>query len=904
MNPKQYLFIIKNEIKDKISSYNYNEKTHKAEISYNSNRIYSYNLANVQIIKDPAPVDVSRHRFTTQNGRTLDNIAEAYEFTSGDKSYLRFFFANGSFRSYPKDELQISDNALGDSAVGSLFDYFKKAAHCNNLQTDEGEHLLGNIYDKLTFIDPESVLAGYLRGSGVKHRPKENNAVFPFGCNLSQISAVQNALANNISIIEGPPGTGKTQTILNIIANIVMSGKTVMVVSNNNPATDNVFEKLQKYGYGYIAAQMGSSSNRAKFISEKQTPYPDLSEYPTVENEQQLDKEIGETTDKIKTLFEKKNRLAELQRTLSELALEQQYFLDYYGSTFEDIRVFKRDSFTSDSLLELWTKLQQMRELGKTPGFFTRLIYKFIYGFVSMDMILEDTERVIAHIKKLYYEHKLSELQKEADDLTSSLKKGDLDGLMKKLTADSETMFKNSLRVKYDNGSARKIFDEKYWQNPGEFLREYPVLLSTTFSSRSCFKDIMYDYVIVDEASQVDLTCGALAMSCAENIVIVGDLKQLPNVITPKDREMLTEISEGNDISMQYRCEEHSLLSSACEVFADAPRTLLREHYRCHPKIIDFCNKRFYDSRLIIMTTDNGEQDVLKAHITAAGNHARGHYNQRQIDEIRQVILPELSSDDVGIIAPYNAQTKAIAREISDQIPIFTVHKFQGRENDDIIISTVDNEITEFTDDPNMLNVAVSRAKNRLRIVVSDNENNKNTNIGELVRYIQYNNFEVHKSEIYSVFDMLYNGYEQKRREFLKRHRRVSEYESENLMYALIEDVLRERGLSKLGVASHLPLNNIIRDFHALDDDEVKYVMNPMTHIDFVIFSRIDKSLLIAVEVDGYAFHKKGTRQHERDEMKDRILERYRIPFIRFSTVGSGEKERLAEVLDSALAVK
>ena len=74
-------------------------------------------------------------------------------------------------------------------------------------------------------------------------------------------------------------------------------------------------------------------------------------------------------------------------------------------------------------------------------------------------------------------------------------------------------------------------------------------------------------------------------------------------------------------------------------------------------------------------------------------------------------------------------------REITGQIDISTVHKFQGREKDDIIISTVDNEITEFTDNPNMLNVAVSRAKKRLRIVVSDSEKNGRTNIGDLIKY-------------------------------------------------------------------------------------------------------------------------------------------------------------------------
>lgn len=593
-----------------------------------------------------------------------------------------------------------------------------------------------------------------------------------------------------------------------------------------------------------------------------------------------------------------------MQAELSAFKLEQKYFLDYYDSTFEDISIFKHDKLTSERLIELWTELQHQRENGRQFGFLKRILFKFKYGLTNPSVLAGDTDIVVAYIKKLYYEHKISEMENDITVLTSDLTSQDMDGLLNRLISDSEKMFRSKLRQRYDKGNRRKIFDENYWRDPIEFLREYPVLLSTTFSSRSCFKSVLYDYVIVDEASQVDLTCGVLAMSCAKNIVIVGDLKQLPNVVTPKDREHLAPLSAENSIPEKYRCEDNNLLSSACKVFTNAPRTLLREHYRCHPKIIEFCNKRFYDGQLIIMTKDCDEKDVLKAHITAAGNHARGHYNQRQIDEIKQVILPELDSKDVGIIAPYNAQTNEIIKQLNIQIPIFTVHKFQGRENDDIIISTVDNEISEFTDDANMLNVAVSRAKKRLRIVVSDNENNRNTNIGELVRYIQYNNFEVCKSELYSVFDMLYKDYEQKRKEFLKNHRCVSEYESENLMYALIEEVLKDDRYTKLDVVSHLPLNSILRDLYLLSDEEVRYVMNLMTHIDFVIFSRIDKTLLIAVEVDGYIYHKEGTRQHERDEMKDRILDKYNIPHIRFSTNGSSEKERLENLLRSVLEIE
>ena len=65
-------------------------------------------------------------------------------------------------------------------------------------------------------------------------------------------------MENQLSIIEGPPGTGKTQTILNIIANILMNGKTVQVVSNNNSAIQNVYEKLSssKYNLGFIVASL------------------------------------------------------------------------------------------------------------------------------------------------------------------------------------------------------------------------------------------------------------------------------------------------------------------------------------------------------------------------------------------------------------------------------------------------------------------------------------------------------------------------------------------------------------------------------------------------------------------------------------------------------------------------
>ena len=330
-----------------------------------------------------------------------------------------------------------------------------------------------------------------------------------------------------------------------------------------------------------------------------------------------------------------------------------------------------------------------------------------------------------------------------------------------------------------------------------------------------------------------------------------------------------------------------------------AIETLLREHYRCHPKIINFCNQKFYRGELIIMTTDKGEEDVLSVVKTVAGNHERNHYSQRQIDVIKNEIIPKYVSnpEETGIIAPYKNQVEALSKEITD-IDAATVHKFQGKEKEDIIISIVDDEISDFADDPYLINVAVSRAKKKLMLVVTGNVQSKEHNITDLIDYIQYNNFEVTESKIYSIFDYLYKQYTEERRVYLQKHKKVSEYDSENLMYSLIEDIISANNYSSLDVVCHFPLNMLIKNPKLLNEQECQYAMNPATHLDFLIYNRIGKKPVLAIEVDGYEYHKEDTIQASRDLLKNHIMELYEIPLLRFKTNGSGEREKIVEMLD------
>lgn len=435
-----------------------------------------------------------------------------------------------------------------------------------------------------------------------------------------------------------------------------------------------------------------------------------------------------------------------------------------------------------------------------------------------------------------------------------------------------------------------------------EVLKEYPVILSTTFSSTSNLNTkVIYDYLIIDEASQVDLATGALALSCAKNVVIVGDTKQLPNIVTRENKAQAQSIFDSFNIDEGYQFTK-SFLQSILEVIPNVTQTLLREHYRCHPKIIEFCNQKFYRGELIIMTKDNGEQDVLGAIKTLPGNHVRDNYSQRQIDVIKEEIIPKYVTDmsGTGIIAPYNNQVKELEKEFKG-MDVATVHKFQGKEKDTIIISTVDDEITDFVDDPYLINVAVSRAKKKLLLVVTGNEQTRERNITDLIDYIRYQNFEVTESKIYSVFDYLYTQYTKERKEYLKKHKKVSKYNSENLMYALLEEILAMDEFACLDVICHKPMKMLIKNLGLLNERECKFVMHHATHLDFLVYNRISKKTVLVIEVDGYEHHKEGTEQEKRDKMKDRILELYQIPILRFKTNGSREKEiiisKLTEIM-------
>ena len=655
------------------------------------------------------------------------------------------------------------------------------------------------------------------------------------------------------------------------------------IVSNNNSAVENVKEKLESFGLDFICAQLGRATNKKEFVDRQTGCFPDMGSWK-LENAKKVRQEAVSLSKELQELYECQEELALCSERLAEYRRQAEGFPKM---------IVKKHQWPVGTLDKYHLLCNREMERKHRLSWWTRFRLRFHR--------LPDSEDAPDKLQYLLISTRIKELERQCAEYREFVK--DAEPKSKRLRDLSMLVLKDHLYRTYGSHNKRAVFNyDEIFLRTKDFLKEYPVVLSTTFSATSNINPAYkFDYLIMDEASQVDIAAGALALSCARNAVIVGDLKQLPNVVDQHTEEVVSAIFAKYGIAEAYRYSTNSFLSSLCTLYPKIPQTLLREHYRCDPLIIGFCSKQFYNGELIPMKKSESEFSPIRVVKTVKGNHARGTVNYRQVDTITQEILPVLEEQftDIGIIAPYNNQVNALHDALMESGRSYvaaTVHKFQGRENDAIVLSTVDNQIQEFTDDPHLLNVAVSRAKKQFTLVVSANEQ-PDSNIQNLIDYIEYYLGRSEESEISSIYDLLYEDYTLALLNFYKTHKRVSEYDSENLTYWAIHDTIKEQGFTHLGILMHYPLRHLVTTASNLTPEQRTYSSRSWTHIDFLVYDTVSHKAKLAIEVDGTQYHKSKSDQKQRDLMKDAILESIGLPLLRLSTAGSQEKIKISQAL-------
>ena len=812
--------------------------------------------------------------------------------------YAKLFFASGNTKLVSRSDIKLVSDISQKSGIKNFINYLKEISVL--MPTEDGGNFLFNQLDKLSVLE-DCVLGKFLSGK-LKKDNTEKEIIYPFDTNLSQRVAVKAALEEDLSIIQGPPGTGKTQTILNIVANYIAKGGSVAVVSGNNEATRNVKDKFEAAGFGYLNAFLGNAKNVETFFEREQGAVK-INEKSVIGNSARY---LRQTSDGVETYLQLSLDVAKIAQLISEYEVEKEINDAEYQIKERIVpKTLKDKKYTSAKLLELASVLETLPD-DKVTGFFNRVRILFRFGIIRLKGIAQNKEDAIGYLKNKYYDVKISELNEAQAEKKNYIDSNNLTELLSKQKKLSNDIFKYALQERYKGLTDCNFTARNYRSKFGAFTKRYPVVYSTTHAIISCSgENYLYDCVIIDESSQVDLISAVIAFSMAKKVVLVGDEKQLPHVVKSQLVPKLNNIFNKYKLRGYFDYAKNSILSCVIKKEKKVVSTLLNEHYRCDPQIIGFCNKRFYNGELVVRSAHNDGNGVT---LISHGSHfERDRQNEREVDIIEKEIIDELPANQSGIIAPYNNQIALLNSRFDNRgCVIDTIHKFQGKEKDYIILSTVANKIKfyddeekiDFLNNPNLINVAISRAKKRLYILASEEVLNQEGSIlRDLAKYYEYYCSETKKvkTKVYSVFDLMYEDYapilEKTKKELLN----ISQYPSENIIATVINGICKSGECGALAFKFNYPLKYVIKLNTLTDPQDIKFVSNINTHCDFLIYNKLNKEIALVVEVDG-SQHKEEI-QAARDRRKDRLLADAGVKILRLATTTIECKEKIVAML-------
>lgn len=802
----------------------------------------------------------------------------------------KVFCENGFVLVCDSNEIQFYKFSDNDK---NLVSYWKACARELNEKTIRD--IMSQQYDDL-IVNPNSVLYSYINQRN--YRKKDDNSIIcPFSFNNSQLKAIRLALEDKISIIKGPPGTGKTETILNIISNLIVRGKSIAIISSNNSAIENVEEKLNKRGYGYLLASLGNGERKAEFFNKTSDEF----------QKEKVDRITipFEKLSILSQLFESENKSKRLKEEIDSIKLEKEYYENFNQDSLINVDKYKFKN--SQDLIEYVTQYQEdTKDKQFTMFLWLKLIFK--YGFKKSLIRAKDRDKVITSLEHKFYFLKVKESSDELSELERLLAKNKLEDLK----SEYKTLSKQYLDY-YINSNVNfkaNFTQQDYKKRFSEFIKRYPIITSTAISFMSSIKsEYMFDYVIIDESSQVTIPTAIPLLNKCRHVVIVGDDKQL----SPIDK-----FETACKFDQVFDCSKQSLITSFMQIYVKSVTTLL-EHYRCEPSIIGFCNLKYYDGQLIPFTVASKDKPALCVYFTSEGNHMRrlntddtkGVYNQREIDTIDEIMqnknIINVANKDIGIISPYRLQVDKLQEKYED-IECDTVHKFQGREKNTIIFSPVlDSKASkhdfEFVDNASMINVTVSRAVNKLVLVANEETfNEKGKHIHDLINYISYKskNGMLFKSKCVSIFDFLYKSKETQRKKMLENSSSKSNYESEKLLRNLLDNLLKLDIYKQFSIQEQVKIKNLTIKYKMFNEEELSYIRNNCS-VDFLVKDKISQDIVCVIEVDGVAFHENNKKQLAKDKLKDSILSKCNITLLRLKTNGSNETFKIKQIFDSYL---
>ncbi len=490
---------------------------------------------------------------------------------------------------------------------------------------------------------------------------------------------------NPITLVIGPPGTGKSFTIASLTANLISKGKSVLIASKNNQAGNVIANKIDKdLGLKGLVIKTANASYRTHLRTR-----------------------IWNILNGISLKSVTQVQLQVLEREISDLNIKIEHGIKQLKKREEE--EIKWGRFLYNKKIIFFGRIQQ-KWIEHLHGTRTE-IWKIKKEIDQLEV--KRIKQTKHYIKEHYNFHLYNNLHKRRTQLLH--------------LANALTETKGNLIHQEFN----KIdFDV--------LLKALPAWICNTSNIHNTLplSEGLFDVAIIDEATQCDIASSIPIFYRAKKIIIVGDPKQLKHIsFLSKFQEEKLKEKHAVPNAMSYR--SNSVLDLVNKHIQKQEQVIfLNEHYRSSPDIIDFSNKQFYAKALDIMTTSpiNNKKKSLFLE-TINGKRTDKGVNAEEAKFIVESIKKQIEDESnlsprmcksIGIISPFRAQVnylKTLARkEIGlyglkrHHILIGTPFHFQGEERDSIFISFVlDDESHpgsfQYLNRKDVFNVTITRAR-------------------------------------------------------------------------------------------------------------------------------------------------------------------------------------------------
>lgn len=547
-----------------------------------------------------------------------------------------------------------------------------------------------------------------------------------------------------LSLLQGPPGTGKTEFIAAFVHFLVekLNVRRVLLVSQSHEAVNTAAERIRKH-----CGRLGTSLEVVRFSNREGAVSQGLkdvySHAITAEKRELFNAEyryrVAALSDALGLDAEFISKVVEAELKLFKQIDHLESLLNNFESVGDDEDIKALKPIVVELDLTIRTKLQ------------------VDYGIVlSQESKVSDAKSIL-----------LSSLCSEYGVRPNEAKRV---RALARISRDIQ-----------DALSAERVNCDEFYARSRQLVAGTCVGIG---QGHIGIHENIYDFVIIDEAARSISSELAIAMQSAKRVLLVGDHLQLPPLYSDAHKAALarrlgindkhTELDEvlRSDFARAFN-SEYGMQTSA---------TLLTQ-YRMAPPIGNLVSQTFYDGKL-----NNGDRSIpdiyrdapsqLRSPVTwldtsSLGEHANHQsdrgvsiYNRCEADQVIDLLkqisesgkfLTDLSNlkdkDDalIGVICMYAEQKRLIRQKFNQSIwsdgfkalvKIDTVDSYQGKENRIIILSLTrsDNQKSPgFLRTPNRINVAMSRAMDRLLIIGNAEmwkAHNRDKPLGQVVSYM------------------------------------------------------------------------------------------------------------------------------------------------------------------------